>query len=629
MKICSCNLFGPSYTKALKLISLLVILGLSFSLQSQNIDLKKVEPPFWWVDMNNPSLQLLVYGDNISTTRAGIDYKGVEITNTTTVENPNYLFIDLNIGEKASPGSFNIQFKQGKKVVAEYSYELKTRVAGSSERKGFDQGDAIYLLFPDRFANGDPDNDSMEGMLEKADRTDPNGRHGGDIQGIINNLDYVKDIGYTAIWLNPLLENNMPAYSYHGYAITDFYKVDARLGTNEDYKVLVEEMHKKGLKVIMDMIFNHCGIEHWFIKDMPSDDWIHNFPEFTRSNFRGGTVFDPHASAYDRKIFQEGWFDTSMPDLNQNNKFLLNYLIQNSIWWIEYVGLDGIRMDTYPYPYENAMAEWAKRVLEEYPGFSMVGEVWLGLPSQVSAWQDDAHVGNNYRSYLPYVFDFPLYDAFRNAFTENEGWSTGIIRMYDILSQDYLYSNPQDIVVFADNHDGDRIYTKLGENLDNFKLAMTFLMTTRGLPQVYYGTEILMTGHENRGHGDIRKDFPGGWDGDEKNAFTAEGLSDDELKSLQFMKKLLNWRKNKSVVHHGKLKHFIPVDGMYVYFRYDDEDMVMVLLNKSDKEITFDKGHYAEMVDGYRYGRNILSGKTYELHKLKIPAKTPMVLELR
>ena len=286
-------------------------------------------------------------------------------------------------------------------------------------------------------------------------------------------------------------------------------------------------------------------------------------------------------------------------------------------------------MDTYPYPYEDAMAKWAKRVLEEYPGFSMVGEVWLSLPSQISAWQADAHVGNNYQSYLPYVFDFPIYDAFRYAFTENDGWSTGIIRLYDILSQDYLYPNPQNIVVFADNHDGDRIYTKLGENLDNFKLAMTFLMTTRGLPQVYYGTEILMTGHENRGHGDIRKDFPGGWDGDEKNAFTTEGLSEDELKWLQFMKKLLNWRKNKSVIHHGKLKHFIPVDGMYVYFRYNDSDMVMVVLNKSDKEITFDMEHFAEMVDGYSYGRNILTGKTYELNDFKIPAKTPMVLELR
>jgi glycosidase len=611
------------------LLGLLIVFGFSFSLYSQNIALERIEPPFWWAGMNNPNLQLLVYGENISTTTPEIKYKGVKILDFRTLTNPNYLFIDLEIGTKAKPGSFNIEFKEGGTVQAEYRYELKTRAAGSSQRKGFDQSDAIYLLFPDRFANGNPNNDSMEGMLEKADRTNPNGRHGGDIKGIIDNLDYVTDVGYTAIWLNPLLENNMPAYSYHGYAITDFYKVDARLGTNEDYKNLVDEMHRKDLKVIMDMIFNHCGSEHWFIKDLPSEDWIHQFPEFTRSNFRGGTVFDPYASALDQKIFQEGWFDTTMPDLNQDNEFLLNYLIQNSIWWIEYVGLDGIRMDTYPYPFEDGMAEWAERVLAEYPNFSMVGEVWLGNPSQVAAWQADAHVGSGYLSHLPYVFDFPMYDAFKPAFTEKPGWSNGILKMYDLLTQDYLYPNPENIVVFADNHDGDRLYSKLGENLDNFELAMTFLATTRGLPQVYYGTEILMTGLEHNGHGDIRKDFPGGWGSDEKNAFTGDGLTEDEQKALQFTKKLLNWRKDKTVVQFGNLKHFIPVDGMYVYFRYDESDTVMIILNTSDKEIVFDKDYYSEMVDGFKYGRNILSGKTYELKDFKIKARTPMVLELR
>jgi glycosidase len=611
------------------LLGLVIIFGFTFSLCSQNVSLEKVEPPFWWAGMNNPNLQLLVYGENISTTTPEIKYKGVKILDSRTLTNPNYLFIDLEIGTKTKPGSFTIEFKQGGTVQAEYSYELKARAAGSSQRKGFDQSDAVYLLFPDRFANGNPNNDSMEGMLEKADRSNPNGRHGGDIKGIIDNLDFVKDVGYTAIWFNPLLENNMPAYSYHGYAITDFYKVDARLGTNEDYKTLVDEMHRKDLKVIMDMIFNHCGSGHWFIKDLPSEDWIHQFPEFTRSNFRGGTVFDPYASAHDQKIFQEGWFDTTMPDLNQDNEFLLNYLIQNSIWWIEYVGLDGIRMDTYPYPFEDGMAEWAEWVLTEYPNFSMVGEVWLGNPSQVSAWQADAHVGSGYQSHLPYVFDFPMYDAFKPAFTEKPGWSNGILKMYDLLTQDYLYPNPENIVVFADNHDGDRLYSKLGENLDNFELAMTFLATTRGLPQVYYGTEILMTGLEHNGHGDIRKDFPGGWGSDEKNAFTGDGLTEDEQKALQFTKKLLNWRKDKTVVQFGNLKHFIPVDGMYVYFRYDESDTVMIILNTSDKEIVFDKDYYSEMVDGFKYGRNILSGKTYELKDFKIKARTPMVLELR
>jgi glycosidase len=615
--------------KTTTLLCLLILFGISTSLQSQEIELKKVEPPFWWIGMNDPTLQLLVYGKGISLTNPVIKYKDVEITNTRSVANPNYLFIDLEINAKARPGIINIEFKEGKKVSAEYSYELKPRAEGSARRKGFDQSDAIYLLFPDRFANGDPTNDAVDGMLEKADRSNPNGRHGGDIKGIVDKLDYIKDLGYTAIWFNPLLENNMPAYSYHGYAITDFYNVDARFGTNEDYKAMVDKMHQMDMKVIMDMIFNHCGSEHWFIKDLPSDDWIHQFPEFTRSNFRGGTVFDPYASDHDRKIFQEGWFDTTMPDLNQDNEFLLNYLIQNSIWWIEYVGLDGIRMDTYPYPFEEGMAKWAERVLEEYPGFSMVGEVWLGNPSQVAAWQADGNVGNGYQSHLPYVFDFPLYDAFKPAFTENSSWSSGIVKMYDLLTQDYLYANPQDIVVFADNHDGDRIYSKLGENLDNFKLAMTFLCTTRGLPQIYYGTEVLMTGLEHNGHGDIRQDYPGGWTGDAKNAFTGEGLTDDEKKAQQFMQKLLNWRKDKTVIHQGKLKHFIPVDGMYVYFRYDNDNIVMIILNTSDKDIDFNMAYFAEMLDGYTYGRNILSGKTHELKKFEVPAKAPMVLEIR
>nr|NQU90144.1 glycoside hydrolase family 13 protein [Bacteroidota bacterium] len=609
--------------------TILLIFVFNVSIFAQKVTISRVEPPSWWTGMKNPNLQLLVYGDGISSAKPVIDYQGVDISGTSIPENPNYIFIDLVIDPEARPGTFPILFKVGRKTVAEVTYELKARRPGSANRKGFDQSDVIYLLFPDRFANGNEGNDSGNETLEKADRSNPNGRHGGDIKGVADHLDYISDMGFTAVWFNPLLENNMPAYSYHGYAITDFYKVDPRMGTNEDYRLLVGSMHQKGLKVIMDMIFNHCGSNHYWINDLPSQDWIHQFPEFTRSNFRGGSVFDPYASDTDRERFQKGWFDTSMPDLNQNNEFLLNYLIQNSIWWIEYAGLDGIRMDTYPYPYPEAMAEWAKRVLKEYPDFSMVGEVWLSNPSQVAAWQAGDKMQTGLESNLPYVFDFPMYDAFRYAFSEQQGWSTGIIRMYDILTQDYLYAKPLDIVTFADNHDGDRLYSKLGEDPDRFKLAMAFLMTTRGVPQVYYGTEVLMTGLEHNGHGDIRKDFPGGWTGDSINAFTREGLNSDQVKAVKFMERLLNWRKNKAVIHTGKLKHFIPVDGLYVYFRYDDNDKVMVVLNTSDKTIKFDPEYYGEMVDGYTYGKNILAGKTFFLTKLNIPAHTPMVLELR
>ncbi len=613
----------------LRVIGLVILISATLSSFAQNTGVKRVEPPFWWTGMHNPDLQLLVYGDAVATTVPEIRYKGVKIVRTATLSNPNYLFIDLKIDKKAKPGTFTINFLKDKEVKASWDYQLMARADGSAERKGFDQSDAIYLIFPDRFVNGDPDNDAVEGMLEKADRSLPDGRHGGDIAGVAQHLDYIKELGFTAVWLNPVLENNMPAYSYHGYAITDFYKVDPRMGSNEEYKALADEMHQKGLKLIMDMIFNHCGSNHWWIKDLPSEDWIHQFPEFTKTNYRGSTIFDPYASEYDKKIFQQGWFDTHMPDLNQHNPYLMTYLIQNSIWWIEYAGLDGIRMDTYPYPYEDSMAEWARRVLEEYPGFSMVGEAWLNYPSQVAVWQADEHVYDSYQSHLPYVFDFPLYDALGRAFTEGDGWSTGVIRFYDVLSQDYLYTHPENIVVFADNHDGSRIFTKVGESLNRLRMAITLVMTTRGVPQIYYGTEILMAGDEGQGHGKLRKDFPGGWQGDTVNAFTGNGLTFDQKKALNFMTRLANWRKNKPVMHHGKLKHFLPVDGLYVYFRYDDNDTVMVVLNSAEKPNYFDRERYSEMLEGFRYGKNILTNKMYELSKMKIFPETPMVLELK
>ncbi len=609
---------------------LVLVLGTMMPGFAQKTVSVKVEPPSWWAGMNNPELQLLVYGDQISATKPVFDYPGVRLVRATKLESPNYLFLDLIIDQKAKPGSFEITFvNDKKKVVAKYNFQLLEREKGSSGRQGFNSSDAIYLLFPDRFSNGNTGNDSIAGMPDAGNRSNPSGRHGGDIQGIQNHLDYVKDLGFTAIWLNPVLENNMPTTSYHGYAITDFYKVDARLGSNQDYKNLANSMHQNGMKVIMDMIFNHCGSTHYWIKDLPSQDWINQFPEYTKSNFRAGTIFDPHASDYDRNVFQRGWFDKMMPDLNQNNKFLSNYLIQNSIWWIEYAGLDGIRMDTYPYPEKEAMADWARRVREEYPNFSMVGEAWLPQPALVAPWKDNNGVETDYKSYLPYVFDFPMYDAFRFVFNEKDGWGTGIVKMYDMLAQDYVYGENLNIVIFADNHDGDRLFTKLEEKLDRFKLAMTFLLTTRGVPQIYYGTEILMTGYENRGHGDIRKDFPGGWKEDPRNAFTQAGRTNDENEAFNHIRTLLNFRKGKTALHDGQLKHFIPVDGLYVYFRFDDAGTMMVIINNSDQERPFEQNRYAEMLKGISSGKDILTGKTTDLSSLKIPAKTSMVVELK
>jgi neopullulanase len=613
-------------------ISISVLLLLIFAtstIRSQPFELQRVEPPSWWAGMKNSELQLLVYGENISRTTPTVDYPGAEVLRFTTLESPNYLFVDLNISEEAQPGTVLLEFKHRNTTVAAYSYELKARHEGSAQRQGFDQRDVIYLLFPDRFANGNPENDSHPEMLEKVDRSNPDGRHGGDIKGISNHLDYISDLGFTAVWINPLLENNQAAYSYHGYAISDFYRIDPRFGTNEEYLELVNQMHEQGIKVIKDMIFNHCGINHWWMNDLPSADWINQFDDFTRSNFRGGTVFDPYAADHDLRLFQKGWFDTNMPDLNQENEFLMNYLIQNSIWWIEYAGLDGIRMDTYPYPEKEAMKKWAQRVMEEYPDFSIVGEAWLSHPAQVATWQQGDKLDTGYESSLNYVFDFPMYDAFRWAFNEDQGWSNGLVRFYDLLTQDYLYQNPFNIVTFADNHDGDRIFSKLNENLNSLKMAMTFLLTTRGVPQIYYGTEILMTGRDNRGHGAIRKDFPGGWPGDMRNAFTAEGRTKKENEAFNHIRTLLQWRKENEVIHSGKLKHFIPENNVYVYFRYNNDKTVMVILNNNEKSQHLENKRFLEITVNYSTGKNVPDQKVYDLNDLIVPAKTGLILELQ
>ncbi len=622
------NHFKTSFLKPA--FFLLVLMFILFQpVASQEVKLERVEPPFWWTGMKSQELQLLVYGKNISTTKPETANPGVTIRQVTTLESPNYLFIDLIISDNADPGQYPIFFKNGNKNVAEYSFELKMRELGSAQRQGFDPGDVIYLVLPDRFANGNPRNDSHPEMLEKGDRKNPDGRHGGDLEGIKNKLDYFDDLGVTAVWINPMLENNQARFSYHGYAISDFYKVDPRLGTNEEYVELSKMMQAKGMKVIKDMVFNHCGSGHWWMNDLPAKDWINQFDQFTRSNFRGGSVFDPYVSDHDRELFVRGWFDTNMPDLNQNNPYLMTYLIQNSIWWIEYAGLAGIRMDTYPYPYKEGMAQWAARVMEEYPNFSIVAESWLTTPAQVAVWQQGDKLQTGYESAVTHVFDFPMYEAFRYAFEEDAGWHSGLMRFYDLLTQDYLYTNPNDIVIFADNHDGDRVFTKLNEDLNSLKLTITFLMTTRGIPQIYAGTEILLTGDERDGHGRMRKDFPGGWAEDDRNAFTASGRTPAENEAFNHIQALMRWRKDKEVIHNGKLTHFIPENNVYVYFRHNETDTVMVVLNNNDKDQELDVSRFTELTQQFVSGKNVLDNKEYLLNNLKVPARTGLVLELK
>lgn len=610
-----------------KIIILLTVFLLGSQLYAQKLN--RIDPPFWWAGMNNPNLQLMVYGENISETRPTINYEGVQLSEVIHVESPNYLFLNIIIDKNTVPGTFNIEFKKGKKIKASYEYELKKRDTNPELHKGFDNSDVMYLLMPDRFSNGNPKNDDMPNMLEKANRQDPLGRHGGDIEGINNHLDYFNDLGVTALWLNPVLENNMPERSYHGYAVTDLYKVDARFGSNEDYIKLVKDAHSKGIKIIMDMIFNHVGTGYYWKDDLPMQNWYNQWPEFTRSNFRGMVVSDPNSSDSDYEKMVKGWFDTSMADLNQNNDLLANFLIQNSIWWVEYVGLDGIRQDTYPYCYKDFMATWMERLLEEYPDFNVVGEVWLSYPTSVAYWLNNETNKDGYKSNLTDVFDFPLMYSISKAFNENEGWDIGTARLWETIAQDYVYSNTEGLVTFADNHDGDRFYTKIKENIDSYKLAMTFLLTTRGTPQIYYGTEILMTGEEHKGHGDIRKDFPGGWKGDKENAFARKGRTDDQNEAYDFLSRLLNWRKSNSTIQYGELTHYIPENGVYVYFKEHKGKTIMIMLNNSDQDKKVDMSRFAESIGDNTKGQSVLNRQSWDnLISIEIPAKSPLVIEL-
>jgi glycosidase len=587
----------------------------------------RIEPPIWWIGMEEPFLQIMVYGKNIAKAEPEINYKGLKILKKHTVENPNYLFIDLQIDESTKPGIFTINFTLGNKSLS-CNYELKTKLADVKKHNGFNSSDVIYLIMPDRFANGNPALDNQENMLEKVDRKNPDGRHGGDLKGISSHLDYFNKLGVTTLWLNPVFESNMPKLSYHGYAITDFYKIDTRFGTNDDYRQLVDDCHKSGLKIIMDMVFNHCASEHWFIKDLPSKDWIHQFPEFTRSNYRGEVAADPYASEKDALLLEKGWFDTTMPDLNQENEFLSNYLIQNSIWWIEFSGIDGIRMDTYPYPKKEMMVNWVKRVIKEYPRFNIVGESWLQKESHTAYWQKGFPSSDGYNSHLPCVTDFPLNYAVIKALNQPESWTGGLSELYYVLSQDFLYPDPNSNLIFPDNHDLQRIYSALNHNFNKFKMAMSFYMTTRGIPQIYYGTEILMDGDGSVSHGFMRQDFPGGWPGDKVNAFSGKNLGTERSMALDFMVKLLHWRKSCKIVHSGKLKHFIPDNGTYVYFRYSGEGTIMVILSKKDAH-SLKTERYKEILEHYKKARDVISGEIFDnLSEIWMEGYAARILEL-
>ena len=604
------------------LLSLIICLLFPGFLSAKGIT---AEPAFWWSGMKNPELQLMVYGENIASFRPSVSYPGVKLKSSVALESPNYLLVYLDV-ENAQSGTFDITFTKDKKQI-KMPYELKARKKDACKIKGFDSSDVLYLIMPDRFANGDPSNDNLVMKTTyKTDRNDPSARHGGDLAGIEKHLDYIEDLGVTAIWLNPVLENDMQGGSYHGYATTNYYRVDRRFGTNEDYVRLIDKTHAKGMRVVMDMIFNHCGSDHIWMKDVPSKDWFNNLDKYVETSHVKEVYFDPYASEYDTRRMVDGWFVPSMPDLNQRNPHVATYLIQNSIWWIEYSGVDGIRQDTYPYADYKMMVDWCNAIYREYPDYNIVGEAWMNQTMGTAFWQKDSKLNERGNTMLKSVMDFRLMGLSHSAFFGDAG---GMQALYEHLAYDYAYADIYNVLRFLDNHDTDRLLPAMPEKLDAFKQGIAFMLTIPGIPQFYYGTELLMNGTKQKGDGYIRLDVPGGWPGDAVNQFEASGRTDIQNEAWNYMQKLLKWRKGNEVIAKGKMKHFVPQNGVYVYARNLNGKQVVVIMNGNAKESVLPLDRYDEILKGYTSGKDVITGKVVSLQKeLTLGAKDVLVLEL-
>jgi len=598
--------------------------GISFA------QLEQVEPPFWWEGMNRSEIQLVFYGNEIGVGDLYLD--GQKVDEVIKTENENYLFYNWETkGLKA--GSYLFELKKGKKRIATYAYELKKRREGSAQREGFSSQDAVYLLMPDRFANGDPSNDSTKDTYEKANVDDPWGRHGGDIQGIIKNLDYIKELGMTALWSTPLLEDNDKRGSYHGYACSDTYQIDSRYGGNSAYLKLSDELHKRDMKLIKDYVTNHWSLEHYMIKDLPSKDWIHYFDGengYAQTNYRLSTVYDTNASKADIFLAEKGWFVPSMPDLNQSNPMTLNYLIDNAIWWIEYANLDGYRVDTYPYTEKEGVTTWTKAIMAEYPNFNIVGESWYHDTASIAYWQKDSKLAEiqDFNSELPSVMDFVFFETLQRMMTYEPSWDKGLVEMYNGMGMDYLYPDINNVMIFAENHDTTRFNEK-NATLGDFKIAMTLLATTRGIPQLYYGSEIGFKGDKAKGDADLRKDMPGGWPNDVRSAFNALERTSEEQSYFDIVKTLFQWRQHQELIHKGKTVHFIPLNEIYVYFRVLDQNAVMVVINANKEVQTIELSRFNELLESYSKASELFSGTQINLEKtLSIPARDAQVFEL-
>ena len=613
---------------------------------AKKIGIDRIEPANWFVGMKNPQVQLMVYGAGIrDVENVTTDYPGVRIDSLVRLDSPNYLLIYMNVKD-AQPGTMSLNFKSQTSNLKPQSFELKAREKKGEERKGFDISDLLYLLMPDRFAQGSHHQPQIKGMNRyKEDRTAPSLRHGGDLEGLMEHLDYFTDLGVTALWFTPILENNSPDQdqwaTYHGYATTNYYQVDPRFGTNEQYCQLIDACHQKGLKVVMDMIFNHCGFEHPWVKDMPSKDWFNlsdwlkesggasdsRNTSFLQTSYKLTPILDPYASAVDRRETVEGWFVSTMPDLNQRNPHLMRYLIQNSKWWIETAGIDGIRMDTYPYAFAEPMAQWMQELSEEYPNFNTVGETWVTVPAYTATWQDDGGKRKE-RSYLKTVMDFSFQEALDSCKHEDtDAWWRGYNRIYNSFVYDYLYPNSSSVMAFIDNHDTNR-FLEDGQDSLMLKQALALLLTVNRIPQLYYGTEIMMNGTKAVTDGNVRKDFPGGFPGDSHNAFTEQGRTKAENDMFRWLSRLLHWRQNNPLITKGKMTQFIPHNGVYVVARHFQGRTVMTILNGTTQPATFEVARYKEMIGDAKRGKDVPTGLYYDLsrdHKLK-PRQT-LVLE--
>ena len=615
-----------------RVLTIIMLLAVAFnaSAAKPKFDIKHIEPLSWWVGMNTP-LQLMINGDGISAFDVTIlpEDSGVTVAKVHQADSPNYLFVDVAISDDAAAGQYTLRFSDGKRRY-DYPYTIAERREGSRERLSFTNADFVYLIMPDRFANGDPSNDSTDDTAEKALRSNPGRRHGGDLQGMIDHLDYIADLGATAIWSTPLLLDNENGASYHGYSCSDYYLIDPRYGSNELFKEYVEECHKRDLKVIMDIVPNHSSTSHWWYADQPFADWTHQWDKYTQSNWTFSTNMDFNASKADLYQMESGWFDRSMADMNLDNEYLLNYFKQWAVWWIEYADLDGFRVDTYPYNEKMPMSKWCEAVMAEYPNFNIVGEVWTSSIPQLAYWQGGNANKDGFDSHLKSIMDFPLHDAIRAAMTEsgNGGWGQGMTRVYDVLSHDFVYHDLSNMMIMAANHDTDRIGDVCEGDARRMKIVHTLLATLRGMPQMLYGDELLFRSTDrSKGHPTLRVDFPGGWEGDRINLFDRANHFGAQKEVYDYTRHIMNWRKSKEVIHSGKTLHFIDRDNTYAYFRYNDSEVVFVYINNSDNEHTIPWARYAEITEGLGEGVNVITGEPINMNGVKVAPMSTLVVE--